>query len=156
MMDSSILLLIIRILHIIGYTLGFSISFSLMLFYILIRKNSNLLDSMKLIRILIVFQITSNSISAFSGIFRLNYSSILQEPSKRIIFIPKMVIFSLSVITIFFLLFWFSKLISLLAFQPERKNSLTIKQDKITIFLLIINMLLISLTLSLGGSLVIF
>ena len=127
-----------------------------MLFYILIRKNSNLLDSMKLIRILIVFQITSNSISAFSGIFRLNYSSILQEPSKRIIFIPKMVIFSLSVITIFFLLFWFSKLISLLAFQPERKNSLTIKQDKITIFLLIINMLLISLTLSLGGSLVIF
>ncbi|OLS27282.1 MAG: hypothetical protein HeimC3_04530 [Candidatus Heimdallarchaeota archaeon LC_3] len=156
MLDSSIILFISRVFHIIGFTLGLAMSFSLLLLYLIIRKNKNLLDIMKLIRLLILFQIITNIISTLSGIFRLNFTTVIQDQSKLTIFIPKMIVFSLSLIIIIFLFYLFSKFISDLATQPYRNNSLTSKQDKISVIFLFINMILMSLAFLLGGSLVIF
>lgn len=156
MIDSTFIILVVRIFHIIGFTLGFATAFSLLLLYLIIRKNKNLLDIFKLIRLLIIFQIIINVISTISGILRINNTTVLQDQSKFSIFLPKMIVFSLNFLVIFFIFYWFNKLISDLATQPYRNNSLTKKQDKTSITLLFINMILISFTFLLGGSLVIF
>jgi hypothetical protein len=149
--DSTLTFFFLRIVHIIGFTLGFATSFALILLYLVIRKNKNLLDIFKIMRYLIFIQIITNAISSISGLFRLNFSDVLENPSQIDYFYSKMLVFSAGIIVIVILFFWFSKLISFLKTQEYRNNYLNKKQDLISIIFLSSNIVLLSLTFLLGG-----
>ncbi|MHA1991655.1 MAG: hypothetical protein ACW981_11390 [Candidatus Hodarchaeales archaeon] len=151
MIDSTLTFFFLRIVHIIGFTLGFATSFALILLYLVIRKNKNLLDIFKIMRYLIFIQIITNAISSISGLFRLNFSDVLENPSQIDYFYSKMLVFSAGIIVIVILFFWFSKLISFLKTQEYRNNYLNKKQDLISIIFLSSNIVLLSLTFLLGG-----
>jgi hypothetical protein len=149
--DSSLSFFLLRIVHIIGFTLGFATSFALILLYLIIRKNKNLFDIFIIIRYIIILQIFINVVSSVSGLLRLNFSDVLENPSQLNLFYPKMFFFSANTIVIIILVYWFSKLISYLKTQEYTNNFLNKKQDLISIVLLSSNVIFLSLTFLLGG-----
>jgi hypothetical protein len=156
LIDSSLSFLLLRIIHIIGFTIGLASSFALLVLYLIIRKNKNLVGIFKIMRFLIIVQIITNIFSSFSGIIRLDYSTVLENTSKTGIFYPKMIFFGVAFLLILVLFFWFSKLISILELQDYRNNHLSKNQDRISLFFLCVNVICLSLTFILGGSLAIF
>ena len=147
--------ILVHILHIFGFSIGFACAAAMILLFLLMNKPRILLDTYRLLYYLTIIQGLTIIISAISGIIRLGYSTVLVVPDQRIVFFLKMSTLAVDILILVILILWLHKILKLLIGQSEKKKILSSQQFAITLLLIFLNGIFYTLTLILGGTLTI-
>ena len=147
--------ILVHILHIIGFSIGFACTVTLLLLSLMMYRPRLLLEMYRYLYYLIIIQGLTIIISAISGVIRLGYSTVLLIPDQRVVFFLKMTTLAIDIVVLVTLFFWVNKTLHKLKMQTDRNKILTSKQFLITVVLIVLNIIFYSLTLILGGTLTI-